>query len=156
MQRGRDELILALAQFGITGAAAEAYADSLGLIPSNINTAASLTGVTAAEAELAQLARERHAIIRVTTTGEAIYGNGPTAFLPQANGGVVSYFAAGGMRENHVAQIARPGSWRVWGEPETGGEAYIPHAPSKRARSLDIWGETGRILGVPGLRRAVT
>jgi TP901 family phage tail tape measure protein len=150
VQRGRDELILALAQFGITGAAAEAYADSLGLIPSNINTAASLTGVTAAEAELAQLARERHAIIRVTTTGEAIYGNGPTAFLPQAKGGVVSYFAAGGMRENHVAQMAPAGSWRVWGEPETGGESYIPHAPSKRARSLDIWGETGRILGVPG------
>jgi hypothetical protein len=35
----------------------------------------------------------------------------------------------------------------LWAEPETGGESYIPHAKSKRARSLQIWEETGRILG---------
>jgi hypothetical protein len=38
----------------------------------------------------------------------------------------------------------------VWAEPETGGEAYIPLAPSKRARSLNIWQETGKRLGVQG------
>ncbi len=54
------------------------------------------------------------------------------------DGGVVDYYAAGGTRESHVAQIAPAGTWRVWAEPETGGEAYIPLAPSKRARSEAI------------------
>ena len=49
-----------------------------------------------------------------------------------------------------VAQIAPAGSWRVWAEPETGGEAYIPLAAAKRIRSLEIWRETGRRLGVTG------
>ncbi|WP_372728977.1 phage tail tape measure protein [Nocardioides sp.] len=65
--------------------------------------------------------------------------------LIEADGGVVSYYADGGM-ESHVAQIAPAGAWRVWAEPETGGEAYIPLSPAKRARSLDIWQETGRRL----------
>ncbi len=59
-------------------------------------------------------------------------------------------FAEGGIRESHVAQIAKAGEWRVWAEPETGGEAYIPLARSKRAQSLPIWEETGRRLGVEG------
>lgn len=56
-------------------------------------------------------------------------------------------FAAGGV-ENHVAQIAPAGAMRLWAEPETGGEAYIPLSPSKRPRSREIWAETGRLLGV--------
>lgn len=60
----------------------------------------------------------------------------------QADGGVVDYYANGGMRENHVAQIAPAGAWRVWAEPETEGEAYIPLAMSKRARSVQILEET--------------
>lgn len=63
-------------------------------------------------------------------------------------GGELAYFANGGI-EDHVAQIAGGGMTRVWAEPETMGEAYIPLAPTKRARSLDIWRETGRRLGVP-------
>lgn len=79
----------------------------------------------------------------------------------EANGGVVDFYAAGGIRpggprsfkmfasggENHVAQIARPGDWRVWAEPETGGEAYIPFARSKRVRSRAIAEETILRLG---------
>ena len=50
----------------------------------------------------------------------------------------VKQFANGGI-ENHVAQIAKPSSvYRVWAEPETGGEAYIPLALSKRNRSTQI------------------
>ncbi len=59
-------------------------------------------------------------------------------------------FADGGIRESHVAQIANAGDWRVWAEPETGGEAYIPLSRSKRMRSLAIWEETGRRLGAEG------
>lgn len=75
-----------------------------------------------------------------------------------ADGGVVDYYADGGIQrggirhfatgaENHVAQIAPAGSWRVWAEPETMGEAYIPFAPSKRVRSRAIVEETVRRLG---------
>lgn len=66
-----------------------------------------------------------------------------------ANGNIFSFYANGGMpKENHVAQIAMPnGSVRVWAEPETKGEAYIPFAPEKRARSQAITQETARRLG---------
>lgn len=58
----------------------------------------------------------------------------------------VAAFAAGS--ERHIAQIARPGEWRLWAEPETGGEAYIPLAAAKRARSLRILEEVARRFGV--------
>ncbi|MFH9977949.1 phage tail tape measure protein [Streptomyces sp. NPDC017179] len=64
----------------------------------------------------------------------------------EADGGVLRFFANGGS-ERHVAQIAQPGDWRVWAEPETGGEAYIPLARSKRARSRQIAAETVARLG---------
>ena len=53
-------------------------------------------------------------------------------FMPE-----VKKFADGGI-EKHVAQIAPAGAMRVWAEPETGGEAYIPLAKSKRTRSEQI------------------
>lgn len=53
------------------------------------------------------------------------------------------------VRENHRAQIAKPTTpFRIWAEPETGGEAYIPLSSSKRARSTRIWEETGNRLNV--------
>jgi len=48
----------------------------------------------------------------------------------------IAEFARGS--EDHRAQIARPGAMRLWNEPETGGEGYIPLAKSKRARSTGI------------------
>ncbi|MDR6867686.1 TP901 family phage tail tape measure protein [Microbacterium resistens] len=66
-----------------------------------------------------------------------------------ANGAVVTYNANGNIYrpENHVAQIARAGEYRVWAEPETGGETYVPHAPSKRARAEQIMVQTAEIFG---------
>ncbi|WP_145497541.1 phage tail tape measure protein [Streptomyces sp. CFMR 7] len=60
-----------------------------------------------------------------------------------ADGAVVDYYADGGVtdeprRERHVAQIAPAGSYRVWAEKETGGEAYVPLAAAKRERSKAI------------------
>lgn len=60
---------------------------------------------------------------------------------------VLTKYAQGGV-EDHRAQIAPAGAMRLWAEPETGGEAYIPLAADKRPRSLAIWRETGRRLGV--------
>ena len=55
----------------------------------------------------------------------------------QADGGHVKFYANGG-REDHVAQYAKAGTWRVWAEPETGGEWYIPDGVNKRGRSMRI------------------
>ncbi|MDX3749622.1 phage tail tape measure protein [Streptomyces sp. AK08-02] len=66
---------------------------------------------------------------------------------PQARGSVLDFYARGGVRENHVAQIAPAGSWRVWAEEETGGESYVPLARSKWPRSRAITEETVRRLG---------
>ena len=66
----------------------------------------------------------------------------------QADGSILSFYADGGMhRENHVAQIAKKGSWRVWAEDEAGDEAYIPLATSKRPRSRQIAAEAVKRLG---------
>jgi hypothetical protein len=60
-----------------------------------------------------------------------------------AGGGVLSF--AGGA-EQHIAQIAGPGT-RIWAEPETQGEAYIPLAPSKRQRSEEILSKVADMFG---------
>jgi TP901 family phage tail tape measure protein len=65
----------------------------------------------------------------------------------QANGSVLEFYAGGGVRENHVAQIARQGTWRVWAEEAAGPEAYIPLAHNKRTRSRAITEEVVRRLG---------
>lgn len=66
----------------------------------------------------------------------------------KADGGIVEFFAQGGMKESHQAQIARAGDWRVWAEPETGGEAYIPLAESKRQRSMGVLEDVASRFGV--------
>lgn len=87
--------------------------------------------------------------------GNAIKAMIPDAlerFLPFADGGLLA-FANGGMLgrkrdESHVAQIAPAGAWRVWAEPETGGEAYIPLAQGKRARSTRILATVADTFGL--------
>lgn len=64
-----------------------------------------------------------------------------------ADGGFTR-FANGGMaREYHNAQIARPGTWRLWAEPETGGEAYIPLSPAKRTNSVNTLKQVADLFG---------
>ena len=57
-------------------------------------------------------------------------------------------YANGGSKEKHTAQIAKGGEWRVWAEPETGGESYIPLSKSKRKRSTQILAKTADIFGL--------
>ncbi|MEV7936600.1 phage tail tape measure protein [Kitasatospora sp. NPDC088264] len=68
-----------------------------------------------------------------------------------ANGGIVDFYANGALRppsgERHIAHIAPAGSWRVFGEPETGGEAYLPLSPAKRERSKLILNEVAGRFG---------
>lgn len=62
--------------------------------------------------------------------------------LPKAS---LVKFAQG--TEDHRAQIARGGAMRLWAEPETGGEAYIPLAQSKRGRSTAILANVAQRFG---------
>ncbi|MFD3514917.1 hypothetical protein [Streptomyces sp. NPDC058657] len=93
-----------------------------------------------------------HVTIKYSTQGKPYVNE-------QANGGILRY-ADGGIRraadrvkafaagsEKHIAQIARPGEWRLWAEPETGGEAYIPLAPGKRKRSAAILDQVAKSFG---------
>ncbi|MFE1289620.1 hypothetical protein [Streptomyces sp. NPDC058751] len=73
------------------------------------------------------------------------------AIVQYANGGIraaasrIRAFAAGA--ERHIAQIGSPGEMRVWNEPETQGEAYIPLAPAKRKRSEAILQRVAEMFG---------
>lgn len=155
LNAGRQRIIDARIALGDSAEAAKAYADKLIATPASVKTSVELTGTEQAEAKLQRVKDAIRDVINLIATtsvfgGSAGGSQSGRATVAQANGGVLDFYANGGLRENHVAQIAPAGSFRVWAEPETGGEAYIPLAPAKRARSLDIWQETGRRLGVDG------
>jgi hypothetical protein len=109
-------------------------------------------------AELDRIARERTARITVTTsqdtlaTANSYGGTGAASELrgTGADGGFRAYAAGGINNLPKSAMIQNPKANLVqWAEPETGGEAFIPLAPSKRKRSLEIWQKTGQLLGAP-------
>lgn len=87
----------------------------------------------------------------VVTVQEIVDSNAkwgkPGASGGMADGGLVSYYANGGINSRHVAQVAPAGAMRVWAEPETEGEAYIPFARSKRTRSLAILDQVAQRFG---------
>lgn len=134
-------------------------------LPDGRVTVTAITGSAVSNIGAVQNARDRLSDRTITiTTNYVVTGNTarrPGAFgsqLANADGSVTDYYANGGIRapkvrhfadgaESHVAQIAPAGSWRVWAEPETGGEAYVPLAASKRPRSRAIVEETVRRLG---------
>jgi hypothetical protein len=140
----RSAFIDQVSALGLTRREAERLADKYGLIPGRVTTTVQANTRDAI-----------NAINNVNNTLNTIDGKTVTAHVAikqygqaaLADGAVMDYYASGGFNESHVAQIAPAGAWRVWAEPETGGEAYIPLAPSKRARSLEILEETAARLG---------
>lgn len=145
VQRGRDELIKQLAQFGITGQAAEDYADNLGLIPGDVSTAVALTNVEASEARLAYLARNRTSSITVVTNSPngAAFSDARSS-VGSANGNIFAY-ANGGFPTGIYA--GRAGAIHKFAEPETRWEAYISGKPGQESRNIAIWEEAGKRLG---------
>lgn len=122
------------------------------------------SGLDAAEARLNQLARDRTANVHVTQTGgvvirPTVVGGGRGISIDSAKGNIIDYYATGGLQpgpdvaNRHLAGIAPAGSMRLFAEPETKGEAYIPFREDTRPRSIAIWRETGRRLGVQGFAR---
>lgn len=67
-----------------------------------------------------------------------------SGFGPQA----VTAKAEGDVKNAHQPEIAQGGAWRVWAEPETQGESYIPHANDyRRPRAKGILEQTARMFG---------
>jgi len=110
---GRQKLIAAQGQLSVTGQAAEAYADKLGLIPGNIQTAAQLTGVAAAEAQLNQLARDRAVSLNIRVNEQISADNraggarSTVGGVPFADGGAVH--GPGPVGKDSVAAMLAPG-----------------------------------------------
>ena len=153
-----EEISAAAQQMGISTVAADALAASYRRVPSGVST----TITADASAALATVDRVRSALAsldgtavytRIMTTqymtGTINLGGGVTvnSAMLKADGGIVEFFAGGGLREDHKAQIAPAGAWRIWAEPETGGEAYLPLAPAKRSQTIPIAKEAVRRLG---------
>lgn len=87
----------------------------------------------------------------VTVTVKRVF-EGAREFLSGAQGNFLpaAAYATGGMdRPNgHMPEFAGPGPTRIWREPETGGESYIPHAnDSRRPRARAIAERTVNLFG---------
>lgn len=148
LQEGRQKIIDSAIAMGVSEDAAVALADSIYKIPSEreieilAETAAAQTKV---DTFVTLNTGRRVRVFVDAETGNQSFRVGSKTVSAQAEGSV-RYYANGGV-EHHVAQMARAGEYRVWAEDETGGESYVPHHPSKRARSDQIMVETARILG---------
>jgi hypothetical protein len=127
--RLKDEAIKNTGATGKQKDAVKALVDELFKIPANVNSTVNVT------ANLSVVLRSSIASVQKKLNSLAL-----------AEGGILKFFAGGGM-ENHVAQIVRAGTLRVWGEEETGGEAYIPLGGSKRARSTAILAQVAGRFG---------
>ena len=154
---------LTTAQLAVSGAAtskvdADALRASILAIPESKRTqvlsAFDKGGVNAAYAALnaidGKVATTYIRTVReVTTINRELQrsaGRGAAPQLESANGNIFHFFGNGGF-ESHHAQIAPAGAMRIWAEPETGGEAYIPLATSKRRRSEELLAEVADIFG---------
>jgi TP901 family phage tail tape measure protein len=150
----REQLIRQMVQLGYTREAAQKHIDTLLRVPKRVNTdvtadtrpaARAIAGFEANVNAMLRRVRGPHKVT-VSVSGNFVQRAGGRIF--EAEGGLVDYYADGGTRERHVAQIAPAGAMRVWAEPETGGEAYIPLAQSKRGRSEQILAETAGRFGM--------
>lgn len=122
----------------------DAWRRQQGLLPIEppVRPKADPAAIAAARAELERILGAPIQAPTVAPGGSAL---APNVFLPpppppRAAGGL---FAK--QPDSAIIQPATRGLV-MWAEPTTGGEAYIPLAGGRR--SVDIWAETGRRLGV--------
>lgn len=153
LQQARKDFISAATAAGMTRAAAKSLASQLGLVD-RIHAkprvdlqggGAALSTAAQVSAALSRIPRNVYSTIHVTRSG-AIGGAGHSTI--QARGNL--YYASGGMdvANRHMPELAGPGMTRVWREPETQGEAYIPLADDdRRPRAQQIAAETVSMLG---------
>lgn len=143
LEAGKQALIDRATQLGMNADEAAALADQIYRIPSDTEwKLIAQTAEAAARLDKVITTYDGRTITYNVKLNERIAGITSSGGITYADGGHfdgrrdVKFFASGG--ENHVAQFARAGSYRVWAEDETEGEWYYPEAPSKRARSLQL------------------
>ena len=154
--------------------AIEAATTELNKLPGQVQTIAQSTGQTFADTLVTQVAKGLQPLsaIVVKATLDALAAAAaaakaaaPPDILPPGVDPLLAALTpykgpapagvAGDLRpfvtraEGHYAQIAPAGAWRVWAEPETGGEAYIPLAASKRAGAMAVFTQVANTFGVP-------
>jgi TP901 family phage tail tape measure protein len=151
LESSREALLTRIGDLGISGQAAQDLADKILHIPSEtewaayVNTEDANSKLADTEARALRI-KNLLAGINVSMDSHVANGNGGGG-MTMADGGVVSYYADGGVHEQHVAQVEKAGAMRVWAEPETGGEAYIPLSTAKRGRSSAILADVAGKFG---------
>ena len=120
------------------------YVGKLGTIPTSVKTTVKVED-SAARAKLAAWKSATDTTLYVKTI--------LTGGKANANGGIYQY-ADGGFddRGRSVSRVPQMRSGAqgavVWGEPETGWEAYISGKPGMESRNQAIWLEAGKRLGM--------
>lgn len=155
-------------EFGLTKESVDSLAQGVEDLPASktirieAETAAAAARLAALKTALAGL---KNKTVVVTTYGRFINNSVPGAgrsivggqTIDSADGNILR-FANGA--EDHRAFIAGGGTpMRIFNEPETGGEGYIPLSPAKRPRSTAILGQIADEFGyhlAPKGRQAVT
>jgi hypothetical protein len=184
LQQHIGQLINTMVSTGMSRAAAEAYIATLHLTPDNIKTLATLNkaeaegAAKALDAQYNLTARDRYTTMHVEVAAAMANLNSLQAKLDyvgakarsgdlaaagyaagralagNARGGITLHQYAGGGIESHLATVAPAGAMRLWAEPETGGEAYIPLSLTKRNRSVQVLSAVAQMFGFQLMRYA--
>ncbi len=158
LQASRQAVLDRAADLGMNADEAQALADTIASIPTQPEWEAIVDTVEANKSLDAFMKRWNNSSVTVRVQQSLSYAinSGTVGGIPSqtwagnANGGFypsVQFFASGAVREDHRAQMVRAGSWRVFGEEETGGESYIPHAQSKRTTAVPVLRQTAGLMG---------
>ena len=146
-QRVRDSFIDQAVAAGIPLAEAIKLADQYRLFPGEIKTNVGLTGASEADKLLDDIANKKRIarlsveVAEGTTSFGSAFSEAFPPVTPRADGGIDNLPGQATIAPGRGEGIFQ------WAERETGGEAFIPLAPSKRGRSLSIVGEVAKRFG---------
>ena len=151
LESARLSLLDQARQFFATEEEAQAYVDTVLSVPAEVITEAEMKTEQAQADFDAMIERNQGKRIRVTaeisTSGQPVYVTAAGTKMERA-GGTLDFYAAGDIRNGHVADIVPAGSWRVFGEDETGGEGYVPLANDwRRPRAEAVLDEIANRFG---------
>lgn len=146
MESGRAAFIAAAEAAGMTASQANTLADSLGLVPRNVDVAIGASGVGPTLAEIQSVKDsiagiERHIDVSIQLHGAENLATQGGLKVANENGnmyshGAVQAFADGGFPSGLYA--GRPGGIHKFAEQQTGWEAYISGKPGQEARNTGI------------------
>jgi hypothetical protein len=149
LESSRKAILDRIHDLGLSGQKAEDLADKILKIPSKTEFEVLANVAPAEEALKGLIDGYSGKTIYLNAKTQYAYNSGSVGGIPQvkkADGGIVKFFANGGV-EHHAAQIVRAGTTRVWAEPETGGEAYIPLGMPKRAQATPVLAQVADEFG---------